>query len=387
MSFDVAVGVNQQQMNNCSQQLFTSVPSLFTGKGNSPNYPGINMTWQALQAPTFDLTLAAPAFNMHYPNLNVVLSMPDNEQTVFNLNNVTISCQLTVSGNNVQLSAKSASCDPLTDKLENFFAQNLVLPGVLASANTALNGLSIPPPNMPGVALSPLAASIQNGSLIAVANLQYKGTPAFPSGYAWPSGEFFSLLSSEALQAAVQHAVGNINPNGHSHAGTSLGGADFSYNVNIYVSGAYISGNNVIIDFSVSGNVHAKITVFYIPIGVDYDVQGSPTPEATAVLTPSGGNSMNVVVRGLNAFTFLLKPTGNIAEKILSAITWPITETVVSIVTPIASSSIHNVNFSSYALPAYSINVNGTELHFSPQIDSVANYQGWMGVFGSLSVG
>jgi hypothetical protein len=385
MSFDLAVGVNQQQMNDCSQQLYNSVPSLFTGSGTSPQYPGITMKWQATQAPGFDLSQPAPVFNLHYPNLYVALMQTDNEQTTFNLD-VTVSCEITMSDNKVQFAATGASCEPLQDKTENFFAQTLVLPQILSSAKKAMAGLTIPPPDMPGIPLSPVVASIQNGSIVALANLQSKGTPTFPGIYPWPPGEFFTLLSNDALQAAISHAVGNIDVSGKDKVGTSLGGAKFSFDIDIYSPGARISGDSIIMDFSVSGNVHAEVDILLIPVSVRYDVEGSPSPEATASLEATGSNAVNVVVKGLNAFTFLLKPEGNIAEKILSAITWPITEAVVSIVTPIAASTIHNVNFTSYTLPAYSINVSGTQLKFIPEIGDVANYNGYMGVYGNLKV-
>ena len=158
MSFDIAVGVIQQQMNDCSSQLYKTVPSLFTGTGTSPQYPGISMKWQATQPPDFDLSQPPPAFNLHYPNLYVALTQPDNEQTTFNLD-VTVTCQLTITDNKVQFAANSATCEPLKDSMENFFAQNLVLPQILSSAKTTMAGLTIPPPNMPGIPLSDVVAS------------------------------------------------------------------------------------------------------------------------------------------------------------------------------------------------------------------------------------
>lgn len=420
MSFDVAVGVNQQQLNACSQQLYGNIPNLFQGSGSDPKYPGITMTWQATQAPLFNLSPTAasvaalretavsntteehaellnepafqaalanaPAFDVNFPNLQIILKQADNEQTVLNLN-VTLGCLLSVSGGNLQLAASSATYQPLKDPIEDFFARSLVMPQLLASANKALAGLSIPPPDMPGIQLSPIAATIQNGAIIAVTNLINNGPASIPSGYSWPSSSFFALLSQPALQAVTNVAISSSsNYAGKGEVGSSVGGADYHYSINITHPTVRISGNDIVMDFGVNGNVGAKVTVLWVPIGVNYDVEGGPAPEATAALQPAGGNHMNIIARSLNAFTFLLKPSGSIIEKIISAITWPITQAITAVVTPIVTTSLHNINFTSYTLPAYKVNINNTQMQFIPEVSNVGNWQGMMGITGSLAV-
>lgn len=404
MPFDVAVGVSQQQLDLCSAQLFTRIPDLFAGSGTSDQFPGITMTWAATVPPVFNLSPAKaiveglheqaaalhsandlqlpaevlsaamaqnPAFDVIFPNLQITLKQPDNEQTVLNLH-VTLSCLLSVSGNNLTLAASSATFAPLKDPMEQFFASKVVMPQLLAASNKALAGLSIPPPDMPGIRLSPIAATVAGGAIVAVTNLINKGPASIPAGYPWPTTNFFALLSQDAMQAVTTSALGQSkNYSGGGSVGTSAGGADYHYSINIVNPTISLQGTNLIVDFGINGNVGAKVTVLWVPIGVNYDVQGGPAPQATCQLVPAGSSSMNIVARSINAFTFLLKPSGSVLEWILSAITWPITQAITAVMTPIVSTSLHNINFSSYNLPAYKVNINNTLLQFIPHVDNV----------------
>lgn len=420
-NFDVAVGVNDQQLNACSRALFTAIPHLFEGAGTDSQYPGISMTWHAGQAPVFNLSptvstvtalqnkakiealaehsllldeaglrntlTTAPAFDVNFPSLNITLTQGDNEQTQLDLD-VTLSCLLSVSGNDVKLAASDASFKPLPDPMQNFFANNLVVPQLLAAANKALTGLSIPPPDMPGIQLSPIVATIQDNTIIALTNLLENGQATIPSGYQWPSSNFFALLSQQALQAVTNAAIGQTKTySGKGNVGSSVGGADYHYSIDLKDPTVKISGSDLEINFGVKGNVGAKVTILWVPIGVNYDVEGQPSPEAKAKLEPAGQNKMNILVKDVNAFTFLLKPSGSVVEKIISAITWPITQAITAVVTPIITSFLHDINFTSYTLPAYKIAISGTQMQFVPQVKQVDNVQGMMAITGTLAVG
>lgn len=419
-NFDVAVGVNEQQLNVCSQELFTAIPHLFEGAGTDNKYPGITMTWHAKQAPTFNLSppsttltalqnkaksealaqhsllleeaelstilQAAPTFDVNFYGLSIALTQGDNEQTQLDLD-VTLSCLLSIAGNQLKLAASKASFKPLPDPMQNFFASNLVMPQLLAAANKALTGLSIPPPDMPGIQLSPIVATIQDHTMIAVTNLLQNGQATIPSGYQWPSSDFFTLLSQRALQAVTNVAIGKTKTySGKGSVGSSVGGADYHYTIDLTHPTVKISGSDLVMDFDVAGNVGAKVTVLWVPIGVNYDVEGGPSPEATAMLEPAGQNKMNILVKDINAFTFLLKPSGSVVEKIISAITWPITQAITAVVTPLVTAFLHNINFTSYTLPAYKIDISGTQMQFVPQVKQVDNVQGMMAIKGTLTV-
>jgi hypothetical protein len=421
MSFDVAVGVSQHQLNNCSAQLFTRIPTLFSGDGTADKFPGITMHWAATQAPTFNLSptkaavealhqqafeihseglqalaipheaLAAaaanlPAFDVIFPNLQITLKQSNGEQTVLNLN-VTLSCLLSVSGNDLKLAASSASFAPLQDPMQQFFASNVVMPQLVTAANKALAGLSIPPPQMPGIQLSPIAATVANGAIIAVTNIISKGPASVPGGYPWPSNDFFALLSQDALQAVTLSAIGQTkNVSGSGSVGSSAGGADYHYSINITNPRVSLQGENLVVDFGIDGNVGAKVTVLWVPIGVNYDVQGGPAPQATCQLVPAGGSNMNIIARSLNAFTFLLKPSGSPLEWIISAITWPITQAITAVVTPIVTTTLRDINFTSYNLPNYGVNISGVQMNFKPTVSGVSGNGQYLIIGGGLSV-
>lgn len=420
MPFDVAVGVSQQQLDQCSAELFVKIPDLFQGSGTAPQFPGISMNWAATVAPTFNLspsrsTVEAlhqqaaaafpnddlqkqippaffaqaigqnPAFDVMFPNLQITLTQSGGEKTVLNLD-VTLSCLLSVSGNNLTLAATSATFKPLSDPMQQFFASKVVMPQLLVAANKGLAGLSIPPPDMPGIQLSPIAATVAGGAIIAVTNLISKGPAQIPDGYPWPNTNFFAMLSQDAMQAVTTAALGQVkNYSGGGSVGTDAGGAEYHYSINVINPTISLQGTDLIVNFGIDGNVSAKVKVLWIPIGVNYDVLGGPSPQATCQLVPAGSNSMNIVARSLNAFTFLLKPSGNPWEWILSAITWPITEAIVAVVTPIVSTSLHNINFTSYNLPAYQVNINNTHLQFMPEATNVTSTgNNMMTITGSL---
>ncbi|THU34882.1 hypothetical protein FAM09_23095 [Niastella caeni] len=404
MSFDIAVGVNQRQLNQCSQDLVASVPGLFSGSGSDPSYPGISMTWNTIEAPVFNLSPAgftigpkqeivktgmqfftdqlAP-FDVNFSNLQIILEQKDGDKIQLNIN-VTLSCFLYVLDNKLNLGIDHASYEHLPDPMENIFVSKYVMPQLLDVAAETLAGLSIPSPDLAGITLSPIVATIEGGSIIAITNLWSNGPAAIPEAFPWPEDDFFALLSNKALQAVTNIEVGTKNISGSGSVGTDVGGASYSYSINILNPVVNINGNAVDMNFGVNGNVSASVTVFFLPIGVNYDVEGGPAPGATAQLEPVGNSSMNIIVRSINPFTFLLKPTGSIWQKILSAITWPITQSIAAVATPIATTFIQNINFETYQLPGYGVSINNVSIQFTPQINKVDNRMGMLCIVGAL---
>ncbi|TCJ13567.1 hypothetical protein EPD60_12275 [Flaviaesturariibacter flavus] len=419
MSYDIAIGVQQQQLNTCSQQLYSRVPGLFQGQGSNPKFPGITMTWSASAAPTFNLSPSAatvkclhdaargqltdahhdvlttelvasalnnmPAFEFTFSNLHVVLQQPGGEQTTLDIP-ATIACLLQVSGGDLQFVANSVTIPQQSDPTQDFFVQYLVKPQLLETVKQTLAGLKVPAPQMPGIQLTPITATIQNGYVLGLANLGWKGPASF-DGLDWPGGGFFAVMSQDAMQAVTNAAIGTTrNIPGGGDVGTDVGGADYSYSINIRNPTIAFSGPNIEIHFGIDGNVSAHVKVLFVKIGVNYDVLGGPAPIAYTALGPASGSNMNIVARSLNAFTFLLKPSGSVLDKILSAITWPITQAITAVVAPIVTTSLHNINFTSYRLPDYSVSIQGHTLQFTPQVERVDTVPGRVRITGNLQV-
>lgn len=378
MIFDVAVGVNQQQLDQCCLDFFTSIPGLFKGAGADPSYPDINMNWQAMLPPLFNLQPdnSKPGdFNVNLPDLQVILTQSDGESTQFNLN-VTLSCAIATVNNMLQLNVNDAGYAPLTDPIENYFVNKFVIPQLLNITSQMLAGLSIPSPNMPGIPLSPIAGTIADGSVIVVANLISNGPADIPTGYAWPADKFFAMISNAALQLVTDTTLSTKNILGSGEVGTDLGGAAYNYSINLLNPTIHLNGDYIQMNFNIDGMVEAKVKFLGISVGVKYKVYGGPSPEAIAKLQPEGNNSMNIVVQSINAFTFLLEPTGSVVDKIISAITWPITQAIVAVATPIATLFIKNINISTYELPGYTLNIENKVVQFTPQIGNVNLRQG-----------
>lgn len=57
---------------------------------------------------------------------------------------------------------------------------------------------------------------------------------------------------------------------------------------------------------------------------IEYDVSISPSPAEVDLTVATSGTAVNVTVASVPDIDFSLTPTGNIIQKILSAIAWPI---------------------------------------------------------------
>lgn len=59
-----------------------------------------------------------------------------------------------------------------------------------------------------------------------------------------------------------------------------------------------------------------------------YDVSISPSPADIDLTVAISGTEVQVTVTSVPSMTFLLTPSGNLLQKILSAIAWPISELI-----------------------------------------------------------
>jgi len=64
-----------------------------------------------------------------------------------------------------------------------------------------------------------------------------------------------------------------------------------------------------------------------------YDATVSPNPVSVTASLSASGNSLVATLTSLSSFSITLKPSGNIAQWILSAIAYPLVSAVVSVAT------------------------------------------------------
>lgn len=420
MSFDIAIGVNQSQLNASCQALMNAVPNLFGGQGTVTAFPGITVSWQATQPPIFNLAPSAvakqaiqkefektdhplaaeilktnsvesladqvPSFSINFPSLEISIAQA-NEQATITLN-ITLGCLLAVDNNVISFSVLNAQFQPLTDPVANALVTYAIIPQLKASATAALNGIAIPAPTMPGVSLSPISAAIVNGMIIACTNISSNGPSSLPpTNFSWPTAGFFLLLGQNALQAAVSSVAGSGKTfQGSSTQGSDWGEVHYGYTLNISAPTVQISSTNLLLNFGISGNLNAGLKVCYVPIGINYDISANPTPQATFSPQVTQSNTLNIVFETINAFVFLLNPSGSAWEKIVSGITWPITQAWAAIVEPLTSLFIKNIMITAYNLPVYPVTIQGQKVSFIPSIQAIANCAGNLSFTGSLIV-
>ena len=102
------------------------------------------------------------------------------------------------------------------------------------------------------------------------------------------------------------------------------------------------------------GSVDAGVTVFWIPIGLGYKAVARPTPAANCRIFASG-SSLRVVEDSFAPFTLLVEPTGSIPTQVLSWMTEFIVFSIVAALTPLVTTFLKNINFTTLNVPSFSV--------------------------------
>ncbi|GAA3030110.1 hypothetical protein GCM10020000_03450 [Streptomyces olivoverticillatus] len=92
-------------------------------------------------------------------------------------------------------------------KVDKIFLDKVVLPNVLDESRKVLSGITLPAPQIPGLALSTPVPVIQPQQAVAALNLAEHGTPQPPFPDSWPQSPFFALLGRDAVERIAQVAT------------------------------------------------------------------------------------------------------------------------------------------------------------------------------------
>jgi hypothetical protein len=265
------------------------------------------------------------------------------------------------------------------------------VPKALDMARGLLSGISLPPLSIPGLTLTPPTVCVQQDHVIVLANISGQPSPDVPQGATWPTDGFFALFSDELRRTLIQNETQGFHKSfsKSGSVGTSIGGASYSASASISVTSAGLGGNPDQFSLSVkpSGNVHAQVTVLCVPVGVNYSLSTEPgNVTATIQANISGGRTVVATTTDVSGFTIILSPSGSIAEKILSAITWPITQAVAAAFSPAIKSALEGISFSVWTVPDITFTVENVHLTISPDNLSLGSYANMMSVTGTITI-
>ena len=302
---------------------------------------------------------------------------------------ITVVVELNVANNTVTFHPLTATADP-SNPIDKLILNAVILPQVLAMAQTLLSGISIPSPSVEGVTLGPVNAAIQDGRLVMLANLAGKPSPAVPADE-WPGTPFFAAVSSDACLAVARAATAGVSKSmttGGS-VGSSLGGA--SYNASATMSGIGVApggdSTSLRLSANLSGSASASVKVACVPVGVSYDLSAQPAPSAMVSLAIGGdGASVQATVGSLSPFVIVLSPSGSVMEKVLSAVTEPIAQAIGAVFPPIITSTLGSIGFRLWTVPRIPINVRGVSLTIHPTQLVLGSVAGALLVSGQLAM-
>jgi hypothetical protein len=422
MAFDLAIGVSANELNTASQTFYTELyPSLFTGEQNN-TYKGIAYTvnWDVKNAPVFNLSAsadsavrvaalqrraqsykkeesltavknlsalagAAPSFQVNFPLVNVTLG---GGITVTLPLPLTADCTIAISGNTLSFEVNQVTTPPITDPVQNYLVQNIVVPQILAIAQSLLGGITIPPLSVSGINLSVPSVGIVNNCIIAAANLQASGTPPPPDGsIPWPTSPFFALLGQNIVQQGMINAMASAT-NRFSDSGSggdSWAGYNWSYGLYLTNPSTSIQGTAINVNFNLSGSVSGGVEVVWVPLSLSFNANTDPDPDVTLGVSVNG-NTVTLVTDGMNVFTIVVTPGSSVPDWVLGWLISAIIDAVVSSVTPLITQFLKGISVAGFNIPTYSATVSGKTITLTPNNLQATNVAGYLTMVGQISI-
>lgn len=421
MNFDVALGVNQAELNTASQSFYTALyPTLFSGTTQA-TYGGESFTvsYDVKAAPVFDLSApadgtalaehlrrsmvgkpgdpgeiesalssladAVPSFSIAFPTTELTLT--GSSTTSLDLA-LTASCAIRLSGSTLTFSPVQVTAPTQSDPVTDWLVQNVVVPQILTLLQTLMSGITIPPIAVSGIALSIPSFGIVDRAVIACANVG-GGTPPPPDGTtAWPESPFFAMLGPNVIQALVAQEMASAS-NRFSNSGSggdSWAGYDWSYGLQLANPQIGIQDDgSITMTFGLSGGVSGSVEVIYVSLGLDFDANATPDPGVTAGLQVNG-SQIDIVTEQVSPFVIIVTPGGSVPDWVLGWLVSAIVTGVTASVTPLITQFLGGIRIDSLQVPTYSISVEGTQLTLVPTGLQVGGSAGYLTLAGNLAV-
>ncbi len=422
--FDMAIGMTQAELDAISSALYVQLyPQMFTGR-ELVQHAGFEFTvsWDVRVSAVFDLSdpqaaraglaahlagltgpegeqplaehvaaasESAAAFSFTYPNVLLTFSTA-------NVRSIEVTIELRaeavvkVSGANQAIDVYALSASHLSDPVDDWLLQNVIVPRMLTATQQIFGGVTIPAIELPGVALEPPVPFVQDGILIAIATLAGAGAPTIPppGSFAWPGSAFFTLLSSAAFQALTAHYIAESRSSlsGSGRSGSHWAGAEWKYDLSIAHPGTTVQSDGTIaLTAAVEGGASASVYFLYIPIGVGFGAKAAPGLSADLGLSVEG-QRLVVTTRSVAPFEIVVYPSGSVPERITAAMLEVIVESIVAAFSPFVSEFLGGIRFASFDIPTYRVTVAGHTLEVTPTNLSTSAVAGMLALAGEVTI-
>ncbi|MGC2083224.1 MAG: hypothetical protein WA702_07650 [Bradyrhizobium sp.] len=122
-------------------------------------------------------------------------------------------------------------------------------------------------------------------------------------------------------------------------------------------------------------------------VGIGYEAKTEPNPIGFEVSVSVSGMQVRAVISNVHPFVAVLKPTGNVAQLILSGAAWPIAQTLGVAVPPLATQIVHRLP----AIPITTIQplaqtVEGETITITPSHLVLSDSNGMLMISSDISV-
>lgn len=425
---DMIVALTQDALNTASASIYKSAyPKLFTGTFpyTSQNPPiSLTVLWDVKQAPVLDLSPSAaaraavddyfqhhlqaiapngvnahalaaamliprPNFSARLPEIVLTIKTAGQADASLTLKDVTAYCYVQVANGQVTLTPVQLTADHDPDPLRDLLIQKFLLPELLSLLTTHLSGIVIPRLSIEGLQFSVPSLSIDQGHIVAAANLAPKGAPAPLTGVNWTNARYSALLSQDALQAAIAFGLSQVRPSLHDSDRQTTAGFGYYWGYNCTPGNprvALVNGTQLDITLPLSASVWGGGIVPLIgDIGVDYAASVVPDPEfvcAPAIV----GNQVHFNVMTVNTVVVILTPQGSVSEAILGWMLDGIVNAVTVSLSATFTTFVRSIPIPPVTIPTLSPVVAGVTFNIAPANLALSSVNGMLAVGGDLAV-
>jgi hypothetical protein len=397
-NYNGGAGLNQQVLNNLSENIYNSVyPDFFKGQKEINNFNIKSVSWDITRAPVFDLTPSERAKSFLKEQLNQSLkdatlisqleAYIDESVITFELSvpafKVTIE---TTDGKTsppidgsiaVYLQAQINTDDKLTAEITKaeinidgeptlvWILNNIVLPEVENQLNKILlQGIQLPELKFGDVALSTPVPVLDNQTLLVFAALSNQGATVPPEpGSAWPQNKFFALSDEILIETVADEVLKKTQKSGSAGTKIAIISFEASYNVGVDNPGIEFAGGSSLainVDAYGSGSVKVKADFGVWKPSVTLGLGIKASPKVSGAVQVDSSNNVIVKFLSVNDFKVELDISGvpgwldKFISEIISFLTKPIAQLIGSLLT--------GISFKVYEIPEFTINEGGIKL-------------------------
>jgi hypothetical protein len=122
-------------------------------------------------------------------------------------------------------------------------------------------------------------------------------------------------------------------------------------------------------------------------VGISYEAHAEPNPISFNVAVGVSGTQVHATVGDVQPFVAVLKPTGNIAQVILSGAAWPLAQTIGVALPPLATRIVHQLpTIRITTIDPIASTVDGEHITITPSNLTIADWNGMLMISGAVDI-